>query len=207
MPATIISVILLFVSNLEVFETKRIYGTALTIALLPLLFAVSLCGWRVDFFQIYDKKGSLIFSSPAAVGHKFYTRYIHSVELTPVEDDYIVVDGKLWSWEERVRSSKAGMPSMLPTQGRFFEDDQWMTYQGGRISWNRYYYRIGDKRFGLNQASFEPFGRRNIFSIYPGQCLTVKIGREPFLYSSIYRSRILAQAPSGVPPVTRTDAK
>ena len=85
------------------FETKRIYGTALTIALLPLLFAVSLCGWRVDFFQIYDKKGSLIFSSPAAVGHKFYTRYIHSVELTPVEDDYIVVDGKLWSWEERVR--------------------------------------------------------------------------------------------------------
>lgn len=185
--------------------TTRLYRTAAVIALLPVLFAVALSGWRVDFFQVFDKKGALLFSSPAAVGHKFFTRYIHSVELTPVEDDYIVVDGKLWSWEERVRSSKAGMPSMVPNQGRFFEDDKWMTYQGGRISWSQYYYRVGDKRFGLNQAALEPFGRKNLYCIYPEQCLVVKISRAPFLFRGTYRTKTLALAPAGVPLVSRED--
>ena len=184
---------------------KRLLYILAAIVMLPLLFAAALAGWRVDFFQVYDKGGSLPFSSPAAVGHKFFTRYIHSVELTPVEDDYIVVDGRLWSWEERVRSSKAGMPSMVPTQGKFFENSEWMTYQGGRISWNKYYYRVGDKHFGLNQAAFEPFGRKNFYLIFPGQCLVVKITRAPFLFSGIYRPRTLAKAPGNLPLVLRTD--
>ena len=172
--------------------------------LLPLLFFIALTGWRVDFFRLLDSvSGEVLFASPAALGHKFTTRYIHSVELTPVEDEYYVVDGKLWSWEERVRSSKAGMPSVRPEYGRYIENDQWMIYQGGRLSWETFYYRIGNEHLGLNQSSFEPFGRRNFYEIFRGRKLSVSVYKAPFLYSSVRFANSLMYAPEGVPAVER----
>lgn len=184
---------------------RRFRRIALLVLLMPALFLAAMPGWRVDFFQVFDQKGNLVFSSPSALGHKFSTRYIHSVELTPVEDDYIVVSGRLWSWEERVRSSKAGMPSMVPEQGRFLETSQWMIYQGGRISWKEYYYRVGNKQLGLNQFSFEPFGRKNAYVIFPGQRLSIKVKKEPFMFDGVYRAEALHNAPSGVPAIIKGD--
>ncbi|MEG1799349.1 MAG: hypothetical protein RR214_04120, partial [Synergistaceae bacterium] len=51
---------------------------------LPILFITAAAGWRVDFFEVLDRNGTFLFRSPAALGHMFTTRYIHSVELTPV---------------------------------------------------------------------------------------------------------------------------
>lgn len=176
--------------------------TVFMLLLLPLLFFTALAGWRVDFFRVLDAASDeTIFSAPAALGHKFTTRYIHSVELTPVEDEYYVVDGKLWSWEERVRSSKAGMPSVKPEYGRYIEDADWMIYQGGRLSWDTFYYRIGNKHLGLNQSTFEPFGRRNFYEIFPGRKLSVSVCRSPFLYSGVYFADRLKDAPEGMPAI------
>lgn len=168
---------------------------------LPILFVTASAGWRVDFFEVLDKEDNLLFRSPAALGHTFMTRYIHSVELTPVEDEYYVVSGKLWAWEERVRSSKAGMPSVRPEKGRYIQTPMWMIYQGGRMSWNEYYYRIGNDRLGLNQAVFQPFGLRNLYKIFPGKRLVVRVKRRPFLFTSTYFTDKLENAPTNVHPI------
>ncbi len=169
--------------------------------IMPLLFMAAILGWRVDFFQVLDNGNRMLFSSPSAVGHKFTTRYIHSVELTPVEDEYYIVGGRLWAWEERVRSSKAGMPSVRPENGRYIETEKWMIFQGGRISWNEYYYRIGNDKLGLNQAMFEPYGLRNFYKIFPGKRLVVRVRTAPFMFAETYFANELSASPTNVQPI------
>lgn len=172
-------------------------------AFMSALFLVALAGWRIDSFQILDNDGNTLFVAPARVGNVFTTRYIHSVEKTPVEDEYRIVSGRLWMWEERVRSSNAGLPSIRPVNGRFIETQEWFIYQGGRTSVEEYYYRVGDSRFGLNQADYEPFGRRNFYDVFKGERLLVRVRKVPFLFSRLYVSDKLAIAPTGVPPITQ----
>ena len=177
----------------------------LMIASLPFLLFIALAGWRVDYIKILDTEKNVIFSAPTALRHTFTTRYIHSVELTPVEDEYRIIAGRLWTWEERVRSTNAGLPFDRPENGRFIESGNWMVFQGGRISWKEYYYRIGNKHLGLNQVKLAPFGRRNFFELFPGQRLTVAIERAPFMYSKVYRSSELRHAPTNVPLVNKNN--
>ena len=160
-------------------------NTLLILTLLPILFFISLLGWRVDFFRMSDNRGNIIFSSPAALGHKFITRYIQSVELTPVEDEYYIVGGRLWSWEERVRSSKAGMPLKEEKNGRFIMTKDWLIYQGGRLSWQTYYYRIGNEYLGLNQTMFEPYEIYDAYKVLPDRKLLVEVYRKPYMYESM----------------------
>lgn len=171
------------------------------IFLLPILFLAALAGWRVDVFQMMSRNGDIIFESPTALGHEFTTRYIHSVELTPVEDEYRILGGKLWTWEERVRSTNAGLPFDRPEHGRFINSGQWMIFQGGRMSWKEYYYRIGNKKLGLNQAVFAPFGLRNLYDIFTGQLIIVKISKKPFFFTRFHRTDKLQKAPMGVPAI------
>jgi len=168
---------------------------------IPLLFAAALAGWQVDCFQIYDEKGDLIFSAPAANGNKFTTRYVHSVERTPVEDEYRIVGGRIWIWEERVRSSNAGLPSMKPQRGSFIESGEWFIYRGGRKSVSEYYYRIGNELFGLNQADFEPFGRRDFYRAFKGERLRVAVRTVNLLSAKVFVSEKLSRLPAGVPAV------
>jgi hypothetical protein len=163
----------------------------LTISL-PLLFLIALSGWRIDVFEITDDGGDIIFSSPMAMGQSVTTRYIHSVELTPVEDEYIVLGGRLWMWEERVRSSNAGLPSIKPKYGRFVETPQWFIYQGGRANVKEYYYRVGDSRFGLNQIWFEPVGKKKLYEEFKGERLTVGVAKAPFMLTELTVSERLA---------------
>ena len=83
------------------------------------LSAAAVAGWRVGALTLADDKaGRAVFVLPAANGYRFTTGYTHSVELTPVEDEYAVAGGALWNWQERVKSSNAGMPSIAPEHGR-----------------------------------------------------------------------------------------
>lgn len=159
---------------------------------IPLLFAAALVGWEVDSFQVLDEKGELIFSAPAANGNKFTTRYIHSVELTPVEDEYRIINGSIWLWEERVRSSNAGLPSIRPARGRFIHSSEWFIYQGGRYSMSSYYYRVGDEHFGLNQVTFEPFGCNDFYRTFKGERLLVTVKPSNMLNARIFLSERLA---------------
>lgn len=170
---------------------------------LPLIFAVTLLGWRVDYFQISDQEGQVIFAAPAANGQKFTTRYIHSVELTPVEDEYRIIGGRIWMWEERVRSSGAGLPSVKPSCGRFIDNGEWLIYQGGRQSTVGYYYRIGNQRLGLNQIDFEPFGRKNLYETFAGKRLHVSVTTKNLIFAKLFMHDKLAQTRASVPPVMR----
>ena len=168
---------------------------------LPILFLTAAAGWRVDVFQLEGPEGKLIFQSPVSLGHRFTTRYIHSVELTPVEDEYKVAGGLLWTWEERVRSTNAGLPFDRPRYGRFIDTGEWMIFQGGRMAWKEYYYRIGNNKIGRNQVMLEPFGRRNFFELFAGERLVVRIRKMPLISAEFYRTDILESAPMGVPPM------
>ncbi|MDD4159442.1 MAG: DUF1850 domain-containing protein [Synergistaceae bacterium] len=167
---------------------------------LPVLFLTAAAGWRVDVFQMKDTDGRLIFQSPVSLGHKFTTRYIHSVELTPVEDEYKIAGGLLWTWEEKVRSTNAGLPFSKPRYGRFIDTGEWMIFQGGRMSWKEYYYRVGNKHIGRNQMTLEPFGRRNFYELFTGERLVIRVLKMPLIYARLYRTEILQKAPMGVPP-------
>lgn len=171
---------------------------------IPFLFAVSIAGWRVDYFQISDHEGQLIFSSPAANGNKFTTIYIHSVELTPVEDDYRIIGGSIWMWEERVRSSNAGLPSVKPVNGRFINNGELFIYQGGRRSVKEYYYRIGNQYFGLNQADFEPFGRKDLYKIFNGERLLISVTTKNLVCAKLIRLRESAPTPTSSPASRKT---
>ncbi|NLD05694.1 MAG: DUF1850 domain-containing protein [Synergistaceae bacterium] len=180
---------------------KNISHSTFLILSLPILFLIAAAGWRVDVFQIEGPENRLIFQSPVSIGHRFTTRYIHSVELTPVEDEYKIAGGLLWVWEERVRSTNAGLPFDKPKYGRFINTGEWMIFQGGRMSWKEYYYRIGNKNIGQNQITLEPFGRRNFFELFAGERLVIRILKMPLIYAKFHRTDILEKAPMGVPPM------
>lgn len=116
------------------------------------------------------------------LGSLFETGYIHSVQKTPVEDVYVVVDGKLWLWEERVVSHNAGLPSESPYRGYFLSDKEWMHFFGGRYSTKRYMLRVGDNVLGRNVCRF--YGRSDwidLFDIVPGKRCVVSVETKPFL--------------------------
>lgn len=176
----------------------RLKTTFFLILISSFFFMISLAGWKVSFLEISSKKSGTIISTPCPDGQKINTRYIHSVELTPVEDYYIITGDKMWSWEEKVRSSKAGMPQEVPVNGRFIDTGEWLIYQGGRIFWDIYFYRIGDKNLGLNQADIHPYGLKDFYKIFTGERLVVEIKHKPFLYSKPFLSDKFREAPSGV---------
>ena len=149
-----------------------------------LLAAVALCGWRVDDLQLRTREGEVLFSAPTRLGEHFTTFYIHSVELTPVEDEYTVIDGRIWSWQERVKSSNAGMPYVLPQEGSYFLRDGWMVYQGGRLNWKTFYLRVGNERFGKNRFELAPYGTTELYKILPGMQLGVTAERKPLWQST-----------------------
>lgn len=71
-----------------------------------------------------------LLSRPSILGYPFITRYVHSVERTPVEDEYRVVGGRIWGWEERVVSQNAGLPIVVPRNGRLVVDGEWFRFRG-----------------------------------------------------------------------------
>jgi hypothetical protein len=123
---------------------------------------------------------SVHYQKPVPVGFRFVTRYIHSVEKTPVEDDYRVVGGRIWSWEERVLSQNAGMPFVLPRNGRLIMDKDWLRFRGGRYCWQDLYVRVGDSRFGENEMIMHsPWNKYyRLFEILPSRRLLFSVKKE-----------------------------
>lgn len=139
-----------------------------------ILSAAAAAGWRVDVLTLTeDKTGHVIFALPAPNGYRFTTGYTHSVELTPVEDEYAVAGGALWNWQERVKSSNAGMPSIAPKHGRYINTDEWLIFQGGRRPSKRFYLRVGNEKFGRNWIELPPYGSAELYKIIPGARLAV----------------------------------
>ncbi len=113
------------------------------------------------------------------------TRYIHSVEKTPVEDEYYASHGTLWQWEERVRSHNAGLPCMLRPQERFFQDTLWMYFRGGGVWYASISLRVGDEEFGRNQIELPGVASWDLFRLFPGKPLTVRIQETPLAVAAL----------------------
>lgn len=145
-----------------------------------ILSAAAVAGWRVDELMLTDDRaGRIVFSLPAPNGYRFTTGYTHSVELTPVEDEYAVAGGALWNWQERVKSSNAGMPSIAPEHGRYINTEEWLIFQGGRRPSKRFYLRVGNEKFGRNWIELPPYGRAELYKIVPGVRLAIAAEKKP----------------------------
>ena len=121
----------------------------------------------VNCFTISTQDGDTLFSSPFPHGYPFVTTYIHSVELTPVVDEYRILQGGIWTWEEWVKSHNAGLPFAAPERGRFLVRPPWMIVQGGRRMEERIVYRVGDDKFGLNTWRLPPFEEIEVYRRFP----------------------------------------
>ncbi|MDR1472042.1 MAG: DUF1850 domain-containing protein [Synergistaceae bacterium] len=135
-------------------------------ALIILCMAAYIPSMPVNRFEITDAGGTL-YASPVPNGASFVTRYIHSVQLTPVVDDYRFANGRIWGWEERVQSNNAGLPSIPPERGRFIMASPWMIVRGGGESHSVIVHRVGSAEFGLNTWRLLPFGEIRAFERHP----------------------------------------
>jgi hypothetical protein len=123
-----------------------------------------------------------LFAASAPLGQEFATEYIHSVQLTPVQDTYRIVNGRIWSWQERVQSHNAGLPFSRPPFGRFRMEPPWMVIEGGRQSWENIVLRVGNTTFGRNIFSYGVKAPRTaLYENLPGKALQLRIERRPLI--------------------------
>lgn len=144
-------------------------------------FVYLLPEWPVNYFEITtaDEVARVILAAPVDNGDSFVTTYIHSVQLSPVIDDYRIVGGTVWSWEERVQSHNAGLPFDAPEHGRFLSDPPWMIVQGGRRTFETIVLRIGDETFGQNTWRLPPRDEIKIFAKHPGKRMAMRASARP----------------------------
>jgi hypothetical protein len=119
----------------------------------------------VNYIEIRDGDETVL-ASPVAAGSRFETFYVHSLELTPVIDEYRIVGGRVWTWEERVRSHGAGLPYAAPEHGSLVMAPPWMIVRGGRIAMDRIAYRVGAESLGRNRISLPPFAEIRAYETY-----------------------------------------
>ncbi|MDR1510238.1 MAG: DUF1850 domain-containing protein [Synergistaceae bacterium] len=154
-------------------------GTAifriLVIVICGMIFAPYL---PVNYFTITER-GRTIFSCPVPNAYPFVTTYIHSLQLTPVKDDYRFVNGKIWTWEEWTQSHNAGLPSVTPPHAVLVLSPPWMINRGGRFVHDVINYRIGNERFGRNTWLLRPWNEIKIFEKYPSYRVVMEASAAP----------------------------
>ena len=139
-------------------------------ALILLLGLAGLAGRPVDCLVVRNEEGTELFRAVLPLGREYATRYIHSVQKTPVEDYYQIIRGRIWSVRERAQSHNAGLPFAAPEGGRFILDPPWMTVEGGRQNWPVIHLRVGDAGLGRNE--FRNGSWRPLYSEFPGRRLS-----------------------------------
>lgn len=149
-----------------------------------LLSIIALLLGPVDVLVVSRLRGGqeLSLRVPFPLGQSFVAAYIHSVQKTPVEDEYQIKGNKLWQWEERFVSHNAGLPVDVPRNGVFLEQEDWMIIQGGRASFDSLAYRVGSELIGRNRLSLPGYGEWALYSLYPGERLIFRVQQEPLLW-------------------------
>ena len=133
--------------------------------------------WPLPVLKV-ELEGKTLLTRAMPLGHPYFTRIIHSVERTPVEDEYRIVHQKIWSWQERVQSHNAGLPFAKPENGSFLVLPPWFVVQGGRFSFDSINYRVGTQDLGHNELRFAAEDWLSLYEIYPKEKLVFKAGIE-----------------------------
>jgi hypothetical protein len=147
---------------------------------LVVLGAAALCFWPTDVLTLKGTKGP-VFSARATPGQTYRTRYIHSVQLSPVVDVYRILQGRVWQWQEWIRSHNAGLPSLPPPKGRFASSPPWMIVEGTRDSWTAFAYRVGDSAFGRNEFAYARGPWIPLYLAHGGERLEFSVTRTSLL--------------------------
>ena len=154
-------------------QVRRCFAAGMALILLiPLLLVL----WPVDVLSLRDSDGDTVAASPALLGQSMVTGIIHSLERTPVIDIYRVQEGRLWTWEEQIRSQNAGLPSLPPVRGRFLSEAPWLRIQGDARPVDPLYYRIGTEDLGQNTLRLFGAPQRELWREVPGKRLVVTVG-------------------------------
>ena len=141
-------------------------------ALILLLGLVGLAGRPVDCLVVRGEDGTELFRAVLPLGREYATRYLHSVQNTPVEDYYQVIRGRIWSVRERVQSHNAGLPFAAPEGGCFLSDPPWMIVEGGRQNWPAINLRVGNAELGRNEFRPAEGPWQPLYSDFPGRRLS-----------------------------------
>jgi len=144
----------------------------------------------VSVVALSEERGTWL-RLPVPIGQRLVTSYIHSVQKTPVEDEYVVSDGWIWQWQERVKSHNAGLPVDSPRNGSFKTDPDWFVFRGGRMRWKTLLLRVGTERLGRNRIEFAPPWEDvsyELFRVLPERVLFLQLYDLPLVEGMIRRS-------------------
>jgi hypothetical protein len=158
----------------------KVIGRASLCALVLFLALCSLWLWPVDVLFIKNENGVIVSEAVLRSGHSFETRYVHSVQLSLVEDLYMVRGGRIWQWRGRVSSQNAGLPTVLPGRTRYRLEDPWLVFEGRLPVTAEIVLRVGDSLTGRNclrlgQGEWEP-----LYGEFAGKRLYLSAGRRAF---------------------------
>ncbi|NLA90917.1 MAG: DUF1850 domain-containing protein [Synergistaceae bacterium] len=136
----------------------------------------------VHWLTIRSSDGMLLYVFSAPAGFSFTVRFNHSVEGTPVEDEYLLSGGMIRQWEERIKSHNAGLPFKAPSRGRFFQEGEWMKIRGGGNSFCRIRYRVGNSSWGQNVLMVND-RTVELFQLHPDEALLMEAAEGSALLS------------------------
>lgn len=161
----------------ESATSRRLIPAVLFLALLAPGIVAS---WPLQALEIREftpgtRGGAVVAHIPMLLGISVTTSIIHSVQLTPVIDEYRVQEGRIWSWREKIMSHNAGLPSLKPERGRFIMDPPWMIVEGTGQSWERFVYRVGTETLGRNELCVSPHPCRELWRELPGKRIAFEI--------------------------------
>ncbi|WP_300523710.1 DUF1850 domain-containing protein [Aminiphilus sp.] len=132
-------------------------------------------------FLVVTNADTTLLTYPILPGQFIVTRYIHSVELTPVEDVFVARGGVLWQWEERVKSHNAGLPVAPSRNGRFLARNGWFVFQGGRAHFPMIHYRVGTAELGANELLLPPSIMLKLYERVPQERLRLFVEMSPLV--------------------------
>ena len=148
---------------------------------LLLLLPVIVAGWPLDVLEIRkigpgtSMDGDTVYIVPVLLGRGVTNTIIHSVQLTPVIDEYRIQEGRIWAWQEKILSHNAGLPSLKPERGRFTYDPPWMIVEGTGAAWENFVYRVGTETLGKNELCVSPHPCRELWREMPGARLLFQV--------------------------------
>jgi hypothetical protein len=162
------------------FASMSIKFKILIGVVLVLFTGVVLFFTPVPFFVVTNVD-TVLLAYPILPEQHIITRYVHSVELTPVEDVYVTRGGVLWQWEERVKSHNAGLPVAPSRNGRFLVREGWFVFQGGRARFPTIQYRVGTAEFGANELFLPPSIMLKLYEKVPQRKLRLFVTMIPLV--------------------------
>ena len=170
------------ISTVPLFERQCGNSFLVKVLLMIALVPVILLGWPIDALELrHVESGRTIYGdhvearSLALLGRGVRTSIAHSVQLTPVVDEYRILEGRIWAWQEKIMSHNAGLPSLKPERGRFVYDPPWMIVEGTGKAWESFLYRVGTEELGKNELCFPQQACRELWREIPGKRLVFQV--------------------------------